>query len=223
MMYRLFVIFVMILVVIVVLECRPVTAASPEGYSSENDDYIKPVIVDNIVTPQEAEHIIEQAQSRFTKSNILGGFHENIRKSETAWLKKDDPIVRNIFQRLSESFDFDIENTEDLQVVKYEPGGYYNEHHDSCCDDNDHCRNFVKKSGQRVLTVLIYLNDEFEDGYTNFPNLDINLKAEKYGGIVFRPLETGGKRCHPHALHKGTPVTSGIKYICNVWVREGKF
>jgi len=222
-MHSLLVIFVVILVIIVVLEYRPIHTASSEGYASESDDYIKPIILNNIVTPQEANHIIEKAIPLFKKSNVLGGFVEDIRKSETAWLKKDDPIVRNIFQRLSESFDFAIENTEDLQDVRYEPGGFYNEHHDSCCDDSDHCRNFVKKSGQRVLTILIYLNDEFEDGHTDFPNLGISLKAEKYGGIVFRPLENGGKRCHPHALHKGTPVTSGVKYICNVWVREKKF
>jgi prolyl 4-hydroxylase len=71
--------------------------------------------------------------------------------------------------------------------------------------------------------MLIYLNDSFEGGETEFPNLKMKLKAPKYGAIMFRPLEKDGNRCHPLALHKGTEITSGEKYICNVWIREGKY
>jgi hypothetical protein len=40
------------------------------------------------------------------------------------------------------------ENCEDLQIVKYDENGYYREHHDSCCDDNEHCKEFIKRGGQ---------------------------------------------------------------------------
>jgi prolyl 4-hydroxylase len=71
--------------------------------------------------------------------------------------------------------------------------------------------------------MLIYLNDDFTGGSTTFKNLDLDVKPEKFGGVLFRPLEDGGNRCHPLALHRGNPIESGVKYICNVWVREGKF
>jgi prolyl 4-hydroxylase len=193
------------------------------GFCSESDKYIEPLVVDNMLTPEEAKHILHLAGSKFENSPILSGKDDSIRKSETAWLSKNDPVIKEIYKRFSNHYNFTINNAEDLQVVKYEPGGFYNDHHDSCCDDNDHCRDFARKSGQRVLTILMYLNDDFEGGYTNFPNIGINLKADKYGGIVFYPLEMGGNRCHPKALHKGTPVTSGIKYVCNLWVREKKW
>jgi len=191
-------------------------------YAPEDAEYIHPQVVGNIVTPDEAKYILETAGPTFDDSTILSGKDDNIRKSRTAWLSKNDPTVKNIYDRLSKQYNFKVANAEDLQVVEYKPGGFYNEHHDSCCDDNDHCRDFKKKSGQRVLTILIYLNDDFEDGETNFPSLNLSLKADKYGGIVFYPLEVGGNRCHPLALHKGNPVTSGVKYICNLWVRERK-
>jgi prolyl 4-hydroxylase len=180
-------------------------------------------VIDNIITQKEADYILEKAKPKFNNSLILSGPDESIRKSETAWLGRKEPVVRDVIERLSQQFKFDVDNVEDLQVVRYVPGGYYNEHHDSCCEDSDHCHEFVKDSGQRVLTILIYLNDEFEGGHTNFPNLGLNLKADKYGGIVFNSLELGGSRCHPKALHKGTPVTAGTKYVCNVWVREKKW
>jgi len=190
------------------------------GFCSADAPYVKPVVIENLITPNESEYILESAKSKFNDSTILSGKDDSIRKSETAWLGKNDPVVETIFKRFSEQFNFDVSHVEDLQVVRYAPGGFYNDHHDSCCDDTQHCQDFVQKSGQRVLTILIYLNDEFEGGYTNFKNLNLNLKASPLGGIVFHPLQSGGNFCHPNALHKGTPVTSGVKYICNVWVRE---
>jgi len=214
---------VLIIAIILVVVFRPRCGPLILSYAPETANYIKPQVIDNLVTPDEARYILDQALPEMEISSIMGGQNESVRKSKTAWLRKSDPKIRSIFDRLSKQFHFDVRNAEDLQVVEYLPGGFYNEHHDGCCDNNDHCRDFAKKSGQRVLTILVYLNDDFEDGETSFPNLGISVKANKYGGVVFRPLEEGGNRCHPSALHKGTQVTSGVKYICNIWVRERPF
>ena len=104
-------------------------------------------------------------------------------------------------------------------MVKYEPNGYYNEHHDSCCDNNDKCKEFTK-DGNRILTMVIYLNDDFEGGATRFPKIDKNFKPKKYSGILFYPMNKNGDKCHTNSLHAGMPVTKGQKYIANVWIRE---
>jgi len=192
-------------------------------FFSRRPGYPDPIVVNDLLSPEETENILETAKTRFNSSTVLSGRDDSIRKSETAWIKKDEPVVRGIFERFAKRYKFNLDNVEDLQVVRYTPGGFYNEHHDACCQDNDHCRDFVKKSGQRVLTILIYLNDDFEDGHTEFPNLGLRLRPPKNGGIVFGSLEKGVNMCDPAGLHKGTPVTSGTKYICNIWVREKKF
>ena len=153
----------------------------------------------------------------------MGGFDNSIRKSKTTWLYKDDPIIYNIIKKVCDINKSPIENAEPLQVVQYEPGGYYKEHHDSCCDNDPKCTEFINDGGQRVLTMLIYLNDTFTGGSTRFTALNKDIKPPKYGGIMFRPLEENSNKCHPLALHKGTEVESGIKYVCNVWIREGKY
>ncbi|CAH6421636.1 Oxoglutarate/iron-dependent dioxygenase, partial [uncultured virus] len=107
--------------------------------------------------------------------------------------------------------------------VRYEPGQYYKPHHDSCCEDIAKCREFAKVGGQRKLTVLVYLNDAFEGGSTEFPNLGFTAKPPPGDAIVFYPLANNTNRCHPLALHGGMPVTSGEKWVANLWFRESKF
>lgn len=193
------------------------------GFADIKATYVLPEVYNDLVTPEEAQHIITTAKKSFKESTTIGGFDSNVRKSKTTWLYRNDPIINGIIQRICDRTNHPIENAEPLQVVEYEPGGFYKEHHDSCCDSDPNCNVFVQKGGQRVLTALIYLNDDFTGGSTRFPELKQDIKPPKYGGVIFRPLAEETNKCHPLALHKGTPVESGIKYVCNIWIREGKY
>jgi len=214
---------IFILILIVLIYNFSSKSSFIPGYSSKEDPYIKPAIYPNLITKEEADYILAKANDSFSDSIILSGNNNSIRKSKTAWLYKTDSVINKLYERISKILNFDIDKAEALQVVKYEPGGFYNEHHDSCCETGDICERFIAETGQRTMTILIYLNDDFEGGATSFPELKMELKAPKYGAIVFHPLEKDGDRCHPLALHKGMPVTSGKKFISNIWIREKKY
>lgn len=192
-------------------------------YADETDPYDRPYILQNFLTQDQCRAIINHSESKLIDSEVLGGKHKNVRDSQQHWIPKSDPLAKPLFEKVSKMFNIPFENGEDLQVVRYRPGQFYKEHHDSCCDDNENCSDFIKKGGQRVLTVLIYLNNEFEEGNTYFKNLDLKLKAATGDAIVFYPLAKGTNKCHPYALHSGMPVTSGTKWIANLWFREKKF
>lgn len=214
------VVVTVILVLILILTWVPRRAVS--GYSLEDDDYIEPEVFTDVITEDEKNYILQQAESRFARSGVVGSSEpSDVRTSETAWLDKSDPIVGPMMRRICDRFDVPFENSEQLQVVRYKPGTYYREHHDSCCDEGQACEDFAAQSGQRIRTILVYLNNEFTGGETNFPSLGLKLKAEPKGAIVFYPMDNVGKNmCHPKALHAGLPVESGEKYICNIWIRE---
>jgi len=215
------IIIIILICIIFLLTIKSTSRFTNKGYANINDRYTKPIVKPNIITPTEAQNILEKASKSFEDSKILSGTDTNIRKSQTTWIYPSDNIhVYNIINRICKEYNYPFENAEPLQVVKYEPGGFYNDHHDSCCDDNPKCDEFIQKSGQRVLTVLIYLNDNFTDGGTQFTELNEIIKPNKYSGIIFRPLADDSSQCHPLALHKGMPVTSGVKYVCNIWIRE---
>ena len=196
-----------------------------EGIGFDNDpgQFRDPSIYPDFITEDQANHILEMAKYNYNDSVVIGNLSaEGIRKSQTYWLSKNDPVARKIIGKVCEINGHRIEQAEDIQVVKYEPNGYYKEHHDSCCDDTDACREF-NKDGNRVVTMVIYLNDGFEGGTTRFPNLNKEFKPRKYSGVLFYPMNKNGDKCHEKSLHAGMPITSGEKYIANVWIRDKNF
>ena len=193
------------------------------GYCSINNKYTLPKMYQNFISPQETKHILQLANPLFRESRLVSGFSENIRKSQTAWLSPTDPVIKQIIERVCTITNLPFENCEKMQVVKYEPNGFYNAHYDASCDDKKECVEFEKNGGQRVVTMILYLNDDFTEGYTEFPNLKKQYKPEKYSGLLFYSLEKNGNKCHPLSLHAGMPVKSGTKYIANVWLREQKY
>jgi len=197
--------------------------SSLPSYAPINAPYIKPQILKNLISEDRCKQIIEYAKGRLFDSEVVSGKDERIRNSKQCWIAKDSPLVKDIFEYASKLYNIPLENAEDLQVVRYLPNQYFKEHHDGCCDNNDKCKEFLNKSGQRILTILIYLNKDFQDGYTYFPNLNLKIKTDPGNAIVFYPTATGTDQCHPLALHSGTPVTSGEKWVANLWFHDKKF
>jgi prolyl 4-hydroxylase len=194
------------------------------GFADKTAAWDPPVEVGQILTPEECKAIIDFAEPKFTRSTLVAADAvDDTRTSETAWLSRDHDLSRKILAKARELTGMPFENCEDIQVVRYKPGTYYKPHHDSCCEDNEHCIKFEDEGGQRVGTLLVYLNDDYEEGWTAFPDANLKLKAPPGGGVFFRPLGKDDWRCHPMALHGGMPVKNGTKYLCNVWVREGTF
>lgn len=193
------------------------------GYANNEDPYDEPTILENVISPEYANSIIEYSRDKLVDSEVVGGKAKSVRNSQQTWISKNDELVKPIFDAICNMYNIPFENAEDLQVVRYLPGQYYNEHHDSCCDDNDKCREFVKRGGQRKLTILIYLNNDFEEGSTYFRNLDLKVKPNVGDAVVFYPLAKNSNRCHPKALHQGMSVVSGEKWVCNLWYRQNAF
>lgn len=172
--------------------------------------YHEPNVIKNLMTPEECDYIRGEASKRLTPSTISRDkkVDESIRSSETAWLSKDDPLVRDIMKRCLTMTDRPIENCEKLQVLRYTPGGFYKPHQDC----------FKEDKNRRMHTCIIALSDDFEGGATVFPNLKKEYRLKKGDALFFNCLNDWGHMT-PKALHGGEPVTSGEKWICNLWIR----
>jgi len=223
--YYIFLFIIFLIILFIILNGQRIkNVLERQGLADENSEYIYPEIIPNLITENQNREILQYASSRFSPS-VVGGGLKNIvdsqsRISETAWIPKENPIVRDIYQKICSKYNLNFENAEDLQVVKYEANNFYKAHHDSFPFYEP---DFLSQGGHRVLTILIYLNDDFHGGETRFPNLDKTIKPVRNSAIVFHPLDKENKKCHPKALHAGMPVKYGTKYICNIWIRESPY
>lgn len=217
-----FVILIAVCIVAAVL-LWPIKKAH-RGFTDHAHPWDEPRYVHSVLTPDECKYLIKTAEPNFKRSELVGVIGpDDTRTSETAWISKNDPVVRKVMERACELTGQPYENCEDLQVVRYTPGTFYRSHHDSCCETKDSCIDFEERGGQRVGTLLVYLNDDFTGGETHFPLIDQTYKAPTGSAVFFRPLGTSSAQCHPNALHAGLPVESGTKYVCNAWIRESSF
>ena len=183
--------------------------------------YTKPYIIKNFISCSECDRIIDLSKNSMNPSELAGknSFDTNVRSSDTSFVSKDN--VMEIYEKVSKETGYSINNAEDLQVVRYKPGGFYKPHHDACCfgscsDDNSRGK-AMKDKAPRRKTVIICLRDDFEGGETIFPNLNMKYKIKKGDALIFNTHNWFGM-CTPLALHGGDTVISGEKWICNIWL-----
>ena len=174
--------------------------------------YEKPTVIPNFIAYEEIEHIKQEAESKFSVSTVAENktIDKNLRDSETAWLDLTDPVVKRVIERCVSLTDRPLKNCEKLQVLRYKPGGFYNPHQDTFSDT---------KGNKRMYTIILALNDDYEEGETVFPNLGRKYKLNKGDALFFNTLDNY-ELMTSKALHGGAPVRSGEKWICNLWVHK---
>lgn len=128
-----------------------------------------------------------------------------------------DAIVEVIRHRIANLIRAPITCLENSQVLHYGIGQEFVLH----CDflDPQTLRDEIARNGQRVATVLIYLNESFEGGQTSFPRLQIDHRGGTGDALVFGSVDSAG-RPDPRSQHAGCPPTSGEKWVFSQWVRN---
>lgn len=105
-------------------------------------------------------------------------------------------------------------------VLHYAPGEQIQNHYDFV--DPQTTRDYadeIARNGQRIITFLLYLNDDYDGGETAFPNLGLVHKGRRGEGLYFVNALTD---LSPdlRMLHAGRPTTRGEKWIVSQFVRS---
>ncbi|MBC7469312.1 MAG: 2OG-Fe(II) oxygenase [Ramlibacter sp.] len=184
------------------------------------------VVLGNLLSDEECEALIELAKPRLARSLTVatktGG--EEVNEDRTSngmfFQRGEHEVVRRLEARLARLLDWPEENGEGLQILHYRPGAQYKPHYDYFDPVEPGTPTILKRGGQRVATIVMYLAEPDKGGGTTFP--DVNLVvAPKRGNAVFFSYD----RPHPvtRTLHGGAPVLEGEKWIATKWLREGRF
>ena len=142
--------------------------------------------------------------------SLAGDQLSPVRTSTQYWCDDSDdctqhPVVLKITERMMNITGMPVDHAEYFQILRYEKGQFYRQHHDQ---QTAHWT----PQGVRVYTFFVYLSDVEEGGGTKFNDL----------GLVVRPswaVRSCGRACRPRTSsqasaarnHEALPVEKGIK------------
>jgi len=184
------------------------------------------VVFGNLLSPEECDALIALAAPRMARSLTVatktGGEEVNDdRTSDGMFFQRGETeLIQRIEARIARLLNWPIENGEGLQVLHYRPGAEYKPHYDYFDPAEPGTPTIVKRGGQRVGTLVMYLNTPDKGGGTTFPDVHVEVAPQR-GNAVFFSYE----RPHPstRTLHGGAPVIAGDKWIATKWLREREF
>ncbi len=184
------------------------------------------VVFANLLSDAECDEIVQLASARLARSETVqtetGSSEVNeARTSEGMFFERGEHAVcARLESRLATLLNWPIENGEGLQVLRYRPGAEYKPHYDYFDPAQSGTPSILKRGGQRVASIVCYLNTPARGGATIFPDVQLDVAPVK-GNAVFFSYD----RAHPatRSLHGGAPVIEGEKWVATKWLREGRF
>ena len=184
------------------------------------------IVFGGLLTDDECDHLVDMARQRLARSETVetatGGSEVNeARTSEGMFFGRgENPLISRIEERIAALLGWPIENGEGLQILRYRPGAEYKPHYDYFDPALSGTPSILKRGGQRVASLVCYLNTTAKGGATVFPDVHLDVAPVK-GNAVFFSYD----RPHPmtHSLHGGAPVLEGEKWVATKWLREGRF
>ncbi len=184
------------------------------------------VLFGNLLGDDEFDALIALARPRMSRSltvatNERGEAPNDDRTSSGMFFERGErELVARIEARIARLVHWPVENGEGLQILRYAPGAQYRPHYDYFDPHESGTAAILRRGGQRVATLIIYLCEPDQGGATTFPDVHLEI-APKRGNAVFFSYE----RPDPSTftLHGGAPVTAGEKWIATKWLREREF
>ncbi|QGJ69143.1 putative 2-oxoglutarate-and Fe(II)-dependent dioxygenase YbiX [Planctomycetales bacterium 10988] len=163
-------------------------------------------VIHDFFSPQECQEYIEFAESlgfHDAPINTLGGqiVRKDIRNNTR--VMTDDPQRADDLWQKAKPWVIDpwqdrqaLGLNERFRFYKYEPGQTFAPHYDGA---------FTRENGERsAFTFMIYLNDDFEGGATNFFQPEhYSVKPRAGSLLIFFHFQ----------LHEGAVVEAGTKYV----------
>lgn len=135
-------------------------------------------------------------------------FSQNVDADNNIDIQKINNILKNAINNASfdysKFYNIDIGSLMPLSISKYSTGKSMGPHVDDYNNGDD-----------PNISVVLYLNDNYEGGEINFPNQDITIKPEAGSIVIFPSVE-------PY-YHQSLPVISGVKYMSpGFWRKTNK-
>ncbi|CAN7490595.1 2OG-Fe(II) oxygenase superfamily protein [compost metagenome] len=215
---------------------RPAAVAgTPAVYAADGGDRQVPILFrlaspqvqlfQQLLTDDECDALVALSRGRLARSPVVNPDtgDENLIDARTSmgamFQVAEHALIARIEARIAAVTGVPAEHGEGLQILNYKPGGEYQPHFDYFNPRRPGEARQLSVGGQRIATVVIYLNTPEAGGATAFPRVGLEVAPVKGNAVYFSYLLPDGT-LDERTLHAGLPVASGEKWIATKWLRE---
>lgn len=186
------------------------------------------ILFGNVLSPEECEQLIALAKPKMSRSTTVDDdsgsalLHVNRTSSGTFFNVNETSFIKKLDRRIAELMQLPVTNGEGLQILNYGVGQEYSPHYDFFPPKLAGSAVHLSNGGQRVATLILYLNNVEEGGETIFPELGLSIVPARGSALYFRNTMADGSE-DPQTLHGGAPVRRGEKWIATKWMRQREY
>jgi predicted 2-oxoglutarate/Fe(II)-dependent dioxygenase YbiX len=176
------------------------------------------MLIDYVRKAKKADSLVSNFEEDAQGDEVEWVVNKNIRDTQEVLLSKairqklraiDDHCIRNF---INPFYGIEVSDREPSLILHYGAGGHYIPHVDSeTLYKDDIGLEMWEKTLERDLSLVYFLNDDFEGGELVFPDLDLKIKPQA-GTLVCFPSDH-------HYVHGVNPVVSGHRFTIVTWVR----
>ena len=134
-------------------------------------------------------------------------------------IARADIVLNLVRARLAGTAGVESRYFEVAKLLHYEPGQRFEPHCDFQEPTTPALEQEVARHGQRVATALLYLNDDYEGGETDFPRIGLQYRGARGDLLMFDNVRPSGALDYD-TLHAGLPPTRGVKWLYSQWIRD---
>lgn len=184
------------------------------------------VVLLDLLGAEECEALIELSRQKLQRSTVVNpqtGALDVIQDRSsfgTYFSLGENDLVSRLEARIAALTGVPIAHGEGLQILHYEPGGEYRPHHDYFPPTEQGSASHLARGGQRIATLILYLNDVASGGETLFPSAGQLAIVPRRGSAVYFAYCDSAGQLDPATLHAGAPVAAGEKWIATKWLRQ---
>lgn len=183
------------------------------------------MVFDHLLSDAECDALITLSKAKMQDSTVVdpttGQYvkHPERISRGTHLEHQSSEVVIAIESRISQLLGFALNQQEAIQILHYQVGGEYRPHYDFFPPSDSGSQPAIAQAGQRLATLIMYLNTPAQGGTTDLPNIGLSVTAKKGSAVYFENIDQNGLPDH-NTLHAGAPVLAGEKWIATKWLRE---
>lgn len=183
-------------------------------------------VFEKFATAGECEWLIGSARASLKRAQVYrhdeAGYTEadSRTNSEADFIFGNASVVLSLVRdRIAAAAGITTDHFEVTKLLHYEPGQEFKPHADFQQTTTPALAREVERRGQRVATLLIYLNDDYQGGETEFPRVGLRHKGARGDALLFFNVDAAGQPDF-NTLHAGLPTLRGEKLVLSQWMRS---